>query len=269
MNYYFSKPSALLARYVKSYWAIEDCIPAGHEHTQRVVPNGLAELIFYLGDRPVSADSKNPINENTLVSGQSGGYSDIRISGRLSLFSIQFLPHGLSVFLDIPLSELYNQSIPLKFIPGNETDELETRLHEAESFTERIKIAEAYLIKFLAKQEAKYNLGRIEHTINLINQTKGSINIDILASEACFSRKQYERVFSRYIGATPKQFLKTVRFQNAIDEKAKNKNINLTALALKCGYYDQAHMINDFRKLSGLSPKKYFRDCEPYSDYFQ
>ena len=43
---------------------------------------------------------------------------------------------------------------------------------------------------------------------------------------------------------------------------------SLTTLAYDCGYYDQSHMINEFKMMSGMTPKQYFAMCEPTSDYF-
>lgn len=165
--------------------------------------------------------------------------------------------------------QLFNQNVPLKFILKDGVNELETKLSEAQSFAKRIMIIEQFLFERLQKCKQKYHFNRIKDSIRLINQNKGLVSIDILASEACFSRKQYERTFSDFIGTSPKKFLKTIRFQNAINEKSKDKNIKLTTLTYQCGYYDQSHMTNDFYKLSGMTPKQYFNDCEIYSDYFQ
>lgn len=269
MSYNISKPSPLLLNLVKHYWTIDNCLLPDSECIQRIVPNGLMELIFYFGNVPESLDKDISIHENTIVAGQLSKYYDIRIKGTLSIFSVIFQPFGLAELLDIPLSELFNQNIPLKYLIKDITNELETKLFEANSFSERIKITEQFLTKRIYKSDKKYHLHRIKNCINTINNTKGIVSIDYLASEACFSRKQFERVFSDYIGTSPKQFMKTIRFQNAINEKFKNKNANLTTLTYLCGYYDQSHMINDFVKLSGMTPKKYFDGCEPYSDYFQ
>jgi transcriptional regulator GlxA family with amidase domain len=121
----------------------------------------------------------------------------------------------------------------------------------------------------LQKRKYEVNFERINQSLKMINRTKGFVDISFLASEACLSRKQFERTFLNLIGTAPRQFLKVVRFQNAINEKSKNKKISLTNLTYCCGYYDQSHMVNDFNKLSGMSPKQYFNECEPYSDYFQ
>jgi AraC-like DNA-binding protein len=187
----------------------------------------------------------------------------------MSLFSIIFLPHGLSAFLNLPIQEIYNQNIPLKYVFKDDVEEIEFNLFEAKSFSKQISIIENYLFNILKKNQINYNFERINSSIFKINQSKGLISIDKLASEACFSRKQYERVFSQFVGSSPKQFLKIVRFQNAIDQKSKNSDLNLSSLAYDCGYYDQAHMINDFKNISGMTPKQYFDDCEAYSDYFQ
>ncbi len=269
MEYHIAKPSLPLSRFIKHYWAIENCMPHFQGHTQRVVPSGLVELLFYLSDKPVSSDENKSIDENAFIMGHLREFYDIRIAGRLSLFSIQFKPHGLSLFFDIPLNEFYNQNVPLKYIVGHDANELETKLHEANSFDTRIKVVESYLLGLLNKKLTNHHFNRIEQSIQIINQTRGAVDINVLASEACLSRKQFERVFAQYVGASPKQFLRTIRFQNTINIKSDNKIVSLTDLTYSCGYYDQSHMANDFQKLSGMTPKQYFNNCAPYSDYFQ
>nr|NQU91621.1 AraC family transcriptional regulator [Bacteroidota bacterium] len=269
MSFQVSGPSFCLSPYVKQYWTMENCISNGTEYLQRIVPNGLMELIFYLGDKPQALDKAKNIPENACLSGQQKGYYDIIVPAKLSLFSILFQPHGASMFFDIPISEFYDQNIPLKYLLRDKAIELESDLYESKTFCEKINIVENFLTNQLRKYPKKYELNRIGQSIALINQAKGIININFLSSEACLSRKQYERTFLEYIGTSPKQFIKTVRFQNAIHCKSKNKDIQLTELAYDCGYYDQSHMINDFKTLSGMTPKQYFSKCEPYSDYFQ
>jgi AraC-like DNA-binding protein len=172
------------------------------------------------------------------------------------------------MFFDIPINELYNRNVPLKYLFRHDANKLEMKLFEAKSFSEKIQIAENYLLGLLNKGNGKYDYNRIEHCVDLINKRHGIANIDFLASEACLSRKQFERTFSSYVGTSPKQFLKTIRFQLSLHYKYLNKLATCTDLTYNCGYYDQSHMINDFQKLTGFTPKQYFDECEPYSDYF-
>ena len=269
MNYNIARPSQFLSQYVKQYWSMDYCFPEGKEHIQRIVPNGLFELAFYLNDKPKTTDPRKTIDESIILSGQIPTYHDLKVSGNLSLFAIYFLPHGLSVFLDLPLKELFNYSIPLKYIVKDAAKELEDKLSIAKSFEEQISIAESFLISRIQKNEKNYKHDRIRHIVNLINQSKGNIEINQLVSEAFLSRKQFERSFKEIVGTSPKQFLKTVRFQNAIYEKSRNSSLSLTETAYTCGYFDQAHMINDFKSLSGITPKNYFKQGAVYSDYFE
>ncbi|HKK80891.1 MAG TPA: helix-turn-helix domain-containing protein, partial [Prolixibacteraceae bacterium] len=247
MIYNISKPSFQLSKFIKHYWAMESCVAEGVEHIQRIVPSGLTELVFYFGDKPEPVERDKKHNDSTLITGQLNNFYDLRITGRLSLFSIIFQPHGLSAFLDIPLQELYNQNVPLRFIFKDKVNELEYRLVEVESFAERIKIVESYFFNVLRAKENNLSLNRVHDSVGLISRLKGNVSVDDLAYDACLSRKQFERTFSHVIGTTPKQFLKIIRFQNAIALKSKNLNTNLTELTYQCGYYDQAHMINDFK----------------------
>lgn len=268
MGFLQSPASDQLSPYVKSYWGMDHSFSPGQECLQRIVPNGLSELIIYLGDLPESLDPGKSITEHTQLSGQLKEYYDLKVSGHLSLFSIIFQPHGLMAFFDLPLKELFNQNLPLRYILKDVVGELESSLYEAQAFEDRKEIVEAFLLQRIRKSRKKYEFERIRCSIEIINRARGMVDINSLASTACLSRKQFERTFLEHVGSTPKQFLKTVRFQNAVNEKSKNSDLSLTELTYQCGYYDQSHMTGDFHRLAGMTPTQYFAECEPVSDYF-
>lgn len=270
MSFKIANPSPFLAPYIKHYWCIEECLSSSSSHhVQRIIPNGLTELIFYLGDKPQTDDAQNAIQENVLITGQQNRFYDIKVKDTLSLFSIVFKANGLMMFFNIPVKEFYNQSIPLKYIIKENVGFLESKLSETNSFNQKISIAEIFLKNLIQNNKNRHENKRMTHIIDLINQKRGILDIKTLASEACLSRKQFERLFVKCIGISPKQFLRIVRFQNALYQKRKNKHINLTSLTYNCGYYDQSHFINEFKRLTGMTPKKYFDQYESYSDYFQ
>jgi len=47
------------------------------------------------------------------------------------------------------------------------------------------------------------------------------------------------------------------RFPDVASEIANGTPFNWADLALKAGYYDQSHFINDFRQVIGISPQDY------------
>lgn len=124
------------------------------------------------------------------------------------------------------------------------------------------------MLKRLLTKKTNYKLPRIAASVNQINIARNTKQIPALAFEACLSRKQFERNFTELIGISPKQFLRVIRFQRALFIQQYNSSLKLTELAADAGYYDQSHMISEFKQLSGYTPKQYFSQCEPFSDYF-
>ncbi len=263
-----ASPSPILSGFVKQYWAIENALPVGEEHVQRIIPCGLPDFTFYFKDKPEVIQEDQRLSGNSQASGHRKGYRDLKITGDLSLFSIIFQPQGMMLLFDFPMQELFNQYVPLKDLFREEADQLETSLFEASSFSDKVCITEHFLLQRIYQKTKDYEWNRIFHTISKINYTKANIGVDELASAVCLSRKQFERTFSKYIGTSPKHFLRTVRFQNVLYEKRKNQWINLTALAHHCGYFDQSHMIGEFKAFTGMTPGKYFSEGEVFSDYF-
>jgi len=268
VSFQTARPSPLLSGFVKQYWAIEDCLPSGDRHIQRIVPNGLTELTFYFGNKPGTLDEKRHPSDHALLSGHLRNYYDIVVTGKLSMFSVSFQPFGACRFFHIPASEFYNVTVPLNLLLKNQEAELESRLNDTESFNGRIQVMETFLLSRLKTGRKDWETNRILHTLSLINIAKGMITVEALASAVCLGRKQFERTFTTCVGASPKQFLRTVRFQHSLYQKQKNKELMLTELAYRCGYFDQSHMIADYKSFSGKTPSQYFSECEPYSDYF-
>jgi AraC-like DNA-binding protein len=268
MKFLSAKPSHFLAPFVKFYWMMKTTKPVTKEYIHRIIPNGLIELTFYLGNRPHLVESDSAFPVHSLVSGQLKSFFDIKYADSLTVFSIYLYPHGLSMFFDLPMSELLNQTVSLRHLLKEKSERLEDDLFEAVTFEEKVNVVEHFFLERLKRNYNEYKFARIDHCIDVINQNFGAVDIETLTSEACLSRKQLERTFSDFIGLSPKQFLKVVRFQNVINKKSKEPFVSLTELAYDCGYFDQSHMVKDFRSLSGLSPKDYFNQCTPFSDYF-
>jgi len=269
MNFRLIPPSPLLSPFVRHYWFLEMEASEGTGQPQRVVPNGYVELTFHFGDRLRKIKLIEDIQPGIIISGQKTDFFDVVPTGKTSMLSIQFYPHSAGLFFDIPISELANETLDLREIAGQEADELEDRLGNIQLLDNKVILIERFLTNRLKRVEV-YEWDRIAHNIALIGRHNGQISVEQLAGAACLSRKQHERVFKKMVGLSPKQFLKVIRFQYALLAHQQHPHESLTELAYRCGYYDQSHMINDFRDLSGITPGQYFNACEtPYSDYFE
>jgi transcriptional regulator GlxA family with amidase domain len=77
--------------------------------------------------------------------------------------------------------------------------------------------------------------------------------VDTLASEAGISTRQLRRRFLMEVGVGPKLLCRLLRFQQVF--RAVDQNVaEWAGIAFECGYYDQAHLINDFRQFAQQTP---------------
>jgi len=267
MNFKIIQPSSVLAPYIKYYWMLESCVSQKETYHHRIIPNGFVELIFYYNDTPEYLRKSTRIKSKAIISGQQNEYYDIAITGEMKLFSVIFKPQASRLFLGLPVNELTNQSISADIIFKGKINSITERLADTSEIYKKVEIVESFLVEQIT-QNRDFSVSRISDSVGYINMSRGFNQVELLASRACLSRKQFERVFGEFVGLTPKQFLKIIRFQYSIYLQQKEFNNNLAALAYDSGYYDQSHMINDYKSLSGLTPSQYFEQCEPFSDYF-
>lgn len=239
----------------------------GTVHSQRIIPTGLTELTFILGDKISSNSTTGCFNSHTLLTGQQNRFYDLNASGKLKLLTVTMRPNGLSQLMKVSSHELLNQTICAEDIWGQSVIDLCDRIFHAGNLNEQIRLVEQFLTKHISKQSPCYKSERINSVIPQINPVN-ALSIQSMAEHTCWSRKQFERSFTSLVGCTPKQFSNIVRFQYALHLKSQQSNLSLLDVALNCGFYDQAHMSNEFIKFSGLTPSCFFSSCPPQSDYF-
>lgn len=76
-------------------------------------------------------------------------------------------------------------------------------------------------------------------------------NFEDIARDVGSSLRQIERDFKGFIGMSPRDYHRIIRFYKALNNIEKK---SLAEVAIEAGYYDQAHMIRDFKKLSVWTP---------------
>jgi len=261
-SFHFIQPSPLLSPFVKHYWFMT--IKSDVQDTERVIPTGMMSLVFHRGNR-IFSESENRWQPRAFISGHGISYTDLSYRGCIDMIFVEFHPAGAKAFFKMPMIELYNQAVAIDNLNDPLLVELEECLFNTANPETCVFLIENYLKKRLYQLDI-HNLKRINAVMQSIY--KGQQNIDMLAQTACFGYKQFKRLFSDYIGANPKDYLRIVRFQKALHILQNQPNINLTQLSFDCGYYDQSHCIKDFKQFSGYTPSEYLAVCEPHSDFF-
>lgn len=78
-----------------------------------------------------------------------------------------------------------------------------------------------------------------------------------LAEKLCLSVRQVERYFLKEIGVGAKKYENLLRFDGMIKYSIKSSPKNWTDVAYANNYYDQMHMIKEFKAVLGVTPKKF------------
>lgn len=98
----------------------------------------------------------------------------------------------------------------------------------------------------------------ILHSIEQIRESFGRTSIKNIYSSLNVSKSKLEQHFNREVGLTPKEFCKIEKINYFINSYLEEPNQSLTELTYLCGYYDQSHLIKDFKYFLDTSPKKFF-----------
>ena len=258
MKYEESKPSARFAAFVKCYWSIEYHTTAAAE-PEPIVPDGCIEIVYDLGDRFRQYDDRGgfEIQPEVLVAGQQKSAVFIGAAGKVSLFGIRFWPAGAGHFFESEVSEFSGRIIDLSLVWGNSVGLVAERLAESDSFAQKVKIIEEDLGSRL--DHSRLRQTAIDHAVSLIASGAGMASIPKIARLAAISERGLERKFKQAIGLSPKSYSRIVRFQRVLGSLEACDPVEIADTAFKFGYYDQSHLINDFRQFSGLTPKDYLQ----------
>jgi AraC-like DNA-binding protein len=91
-----------------------------------------------------------------------------------------------------------------------------------------------------------------------ITTHSGQISMDQVVQRSGLSARQLRRRFMRGIGVGPKLFSQILRFREMVHRTHRLQTLDWADCALEVGYFDQAHMINEFRRFAGRSPNQHF-----------
>lgn len=163
------------------------------------------------------------------------------------------------------MSELYNHYIDVEDLEDIELNHLKRNISAEPAVETCIRLIERFFIQRLV--DANCNYQRTHHAIRqIINQPQ--IDVNTLAESACLGYRQFKRVFTNYVGMSPKEYYRVVRFQRALYLLQNHPGMEFVDLAYSCGFYDPSHLVKDFKEFTDCSPTQYLSSRSPYSTFF-
>ena len=243
MGYREYLPHPSLREYIDAYWIVES--ENSFATTHRIYPDGCIDIIINLGnDFSTDSGGFTMMNERAYLVGTMTRYKDtVRQPGSL-LLGIRFKPLGFPSFFKFhSLHEIKDNTIEFdrSLAPG---------IHELNENT--FDILDKFFFNKLDTRPQRLN-----HLLNDMRSKKGNFSIDAMAKRHSTTTRQLERNFKAYIGVSPKEYANFLRYRNAAGLIASHSGKkDLLDIALAAGYYDHAHMTNEIRRYTGVTPSQ-------------
>jgi AraC-like DNA-binding protein len=177
------------------------------------------------------------------------------LEGKSHVFGIKFTPGGFFPFLGRSVSSLANRSIPVEQVFGNEVHGLERTVLATEDEEEMKGFADAFLLDHRPQPDEKTGLAR--QLVERILHEPDILTVDDFAASTGISVRSLQRLFNQYVGVNPKWVIRRYRLHELLEQMHSGRHLDWAQLAIDLGYFDQAHLINDFKSITGYAPTEY------------
>lgn len=254
-----------LALYVRMLWTVQG-FAEGDAH-QTIPPDGCMEIILHVsgGVDEMGADGRIARQPRTLLVGESRRPSCVRPIGELDILGARLTPAGVRALFDAPARELIDQTFALESVLDAEVRADVERVMTTEP-SERLRLFERALVQKVRRRRRHDAL-----VARMVAQMEAvvpeQVKIEDFAAAAGITRRQLERRFLDAVGMPPQTLSRIVRFQHVL-AALTDDSPRWTEIAAVCGYYDQAHLIRDFKHFTGSTPHAFLTRDDPFADVF-
>lgn len=234
-------PTAPLSNWLQSFWQLN--VPEG-QYSYRSVPDNCIDLIINLA-----------APEDTFVVTPFSTSIVFELSGPASYFGIRFHPLGHQGIITAPIGawgSIDNIVDPSEILPAPFLSVLLDEAQREMSFKNRCEAFSKILLNTMGGFEVDVRLMRY---VKYCHQNIAScVNLsDKQCSEFGLSARQLRRLSAQYLGLTPREFAKVLRFQQVL----KGLNAGASGSIWAEAFYDQPHFIRDFKSITGITPSAY------------
>lgn len=180
------------------------------------------------------------------------------LAGVDGVFGIKFKPGGFRPFVDRPVAAFSDRTTPLREVFGDagETFARELNAHAPDDEA-MIAIAERFVRERAPAPDPE--VARVSQWVLGIIHDREITRVEQLAERAGMNTRALQRLFRDYVGVSPKWVIARYRLHEALERLGEGLSCDWPRLAQDLGYYDQAHLIRDFKRMVGVTPAEYAR----------
>lgn len=233
-------PPPDLAPWIEHFWIERWNLEHGAPQTRELLPHPAVHLVFAPGrSRVYGVQLRRFVRE---------------LTGSCCILGAKFHPGAFFPFLARPVDSLANDSVCADEVFAN-ASAAESRILQAGDDRAMVEAACAFLREKLPAADVKVGIAR--QAVREIERDSELTRVCDAARRSGMTERALQRLFSRYVGASPRWVIKRYRTYEALERLADLRGAALCDLAQDLGYFDQAHFSNDFRRSTGHPPAEY------------
>ncbi len=235
------RPPRELQPWIAHFWMIQWDLRGCKPQLVENLPHPNVHLIFE--------------EDGAVVSGvQTRKFSRV-IEGCSQVFGVKFRAGGFRPFLGAAVSTLADRVVPAKKVFGKEVEGLQAILISSAKEAEKLEAAGSFFLTRVPKPDKTATLA--DELVNRILGEPEIKTVDDLVAHAGMGKRSLQRIFNEYVGVSPKWVIRRYRLHEVMERLNSGAQPDWAQLALELGYFDQAHLINDFKSILGYSPTQY------------
>ena len=231
------------------------------------LPSRYLDLIVSLA-RPIEIvrmpGAQSPGAYSAFVAGLQQAPAVVHMGGDLDGLHVFLKPAAARALLGVSGPELASRVVHLADISGTMSEELIDRLRSAHTWQERFTAVDRVLLARLRPVTMPDAVTWAWHRLEI---THGRVPVHTLADEIGFSRRYLGERFTSELGIAPKSAARVFRFERAC-RLLRHHPRRVVDVAMASGFYDQAHMVHEWRALAGCTPRDWIIGQLPFlQDY--
>jgi AraC-like DNA-binding protein len=233
--------SEALQPFADCHWIIEWSVAENEPQQQRVLSSPNANIVVTEGD--------------TGLFGVARGVEARALRGSGCAVGLRFRVGGIRPFLAGPVAHLTGRKVSPLCVTHQTEAAMEASILSQTRHEDMIRAMEAMILPRIPAPDPTVDL--ISSMIHSVREEDGPMRAEALAAKFDLSLRSLQRLFHDYVGASPKWVIRRCRLQDAAYLLGEGDNLKIAAIASDLGYFDQAHMASDFRRMFGCSPAQY------------
>ncbi len=251
-------PPEPLSQLIESIWDWD--APAPSHRFERMLPVANAGLIINLAEDETRVYDDAPGLACTTFSGAALDAPRHRsfvidTAEQVRVMGVVFRCGAAAAFFRERMDTIANAHVDLDALVGQRSRGLRERLLDAHDSPSRLAMLGTWVADIARRAAVTPVL--IAHATGVLKRVPQVERIADACRDTGLSQRRFGSVFREHVGMSPKRYARLQRFRAVVDSIQRGARVEWSRVATDCGFYDQPHLVREFREFAGMTPSAY------------